>query len=389
MAEKRLLEYSHSTGQSLKIDRERGIIERVKVLGERSTNPPPDDNEYPAPTRQQAINLLEGSRVGLNHPPTGTESRPRDYQDTMGVLKSVTEGGDGLYANWHFPPKHPLAEQVFWDAENAPHLLGFSINARGKFNPQKRGRCVIEGLSNLNTVDLVTRPATTKGLRESQDGNRMKTTPKAILEAKKASKETLKVLQEMANAGCYAKGMDAETEEPTDHNDALAKGFSQSMHMIVDDEAMSMDDKVKRIKELLKAHTKLSGAEDDGDEGGATAAGDEEVKDDKEKKTEESLRKLTEEGKLLREELAVRDLIADAGLTFKQATEAKIFAKSLVSLNADERKTLIESRKGMAPATRPGSGAPRSLPATGSKNVSEGMTSFPADRSAYLKSLRN
>jgi hypothetical protein len=154
-----LQEIVDNRGISLKIDREAGVIHGVKVLGVTSKN----GREYPKKVIQKAATLYEGKAVNVDH--IDPKSR-RSYRDRIGAIKDVQLHEDGLYGDFHFNPKHELAEQLIWDAEHAPENVGFSHDARG---PSKRqnGKEVVESIDKVLSVDLVANPATTNGLFES------------------------------------------------------------------------------------------------------------------------------------------------------------------------------------------------------------------------------
>jgi hypothetical protein len=151
-----------------RIDRATAAIFGVKILGAESQNPPPHNNSYPLAMRQRSVKLFEGMRVFVDHPARNDAGQTRPYQQAMGLLRDVREAGDGLRANWLFPPQHPLAPQVLWDAEHAPNNLAFSINATAGKIKMDGGRKVIESLEKVHSVDLVSRGATVKGLFESR-----------------------------------------------------------------------------------------------------------------------------------------------------------------------------------------------------------------------------
>ncbi|KKN29892.1 hypothetical protein LCGC14_0839700, partial [marine sediment metagenome] len=100
--------------------------------------------------------------------PKGNPTGPRDYRDRIGAIRSVTvRPGEGLFADFHFNPKHALAEQLAWDAQHAPQNVGFSHNVQAQ--TARRGREVdVEALTKVQSVDLVADPATTRGLFESE-----------------------------------------------------------------------------------------------------------------------------------------------------------------------------------------------------------------------------
>ena len=114
----------------------------------------------------QAAPLYEDAKVNVNHP-KGNPGGPRDYQDRIGTIRDVARAaGEGLFADFHFNPKHALAEQLMWDAEHAPENVGFSHNVEAR--TARRGeRVVVEAITRVQSVDLVADPATTRGLFES------------------------------------------------------------------------------------------------------------------------------------------------------------------------------------------------------------------------------
>lgn len=156
-----LLEYCDSRGLELRIDAEAGVLRGVKVLGLASRN----GRVYPAETVLKAMPLYEGAKVNVNHP-SGNPRGPRDYRDRIGMLRNVAARPDaGLFADFHFNPKHPLAEQLTWDAKHAPENVGFSHNVEARV--ARRGQeLIVEEIFAVQGVDLVADPATTRGLFE-------------------------------------------------------------------------------------------------------------------------------------------------------------------------------------------------------------------------------
>jgi len=156
-----LQEFITSRGVSLRIDRAAGVIRGVKVLGLESQN----GRSYLPEALAAAAGLYEGAKVNINHPKT-FPSAPRDYQDRLGAIHNVLlRENEGLFADLHFNPQHPLAGQLAWDAEHAPENVGFSHNVVAR--TARRGeRIVVEAITKVQSVDLVADPATTRGLFE-------------------------------------------------------------------------------------------------------------------------------------------------------------------------------------------------------------------------------
>ena len=167
-----LREFVDSRGVAMRVDREAGVIRGVKVLGLKSRN----GRTYLPDALVQAAALYEGAKVNVNHAKTSPFG-PRDYQDRIGVIRNVQSRRDeGLFADFHFNPKHALSEQLLWDAEHAPQNVGFSHNVQARTSRRGEG-IVVEAILGVESVDLVADPATTRGLFESTGDDDDETTP--------------------------------------------------------------------------------------------------------------------------------------------------------------------------------------------------------------------
>jgi len=155
----RLLEYSNSANLTLRVDRERGVIQGVKILGLASAN----RRTYLPEALREAVKLYESVAVNVDHIRSG---ELRSYRDRIGKLVNVRFANDGLYGDLVVNPRHPLAEQLFWDAEHCPENVGLSHDARGK-TAVRNGQVVVEAIESVRSVDLVAEPATTKSLYEA------------------------------------------------------------------------------------------------------------------------------------------------------------------------------------------------------------------------------
>lgn len=152
--------------EGVTVDREAGVIKGVKLIGLESKN----GRGYTAKALREGISLYEGAKVNVNHPKDGPRS-PRDYRDRLGVIKGVSfRENDGLYGDFHYNPKHALAEQLAWDAQHNPRNVGFSHNAEGQLS-RKGGKTLVESLTRVISVDLVADPATTAGLFEHESAD--------------------------------------------------------------------------------------------------------------------------------------------------------------------------------------------------------------------------
>ncbi len=159
--EEHLLEFVDSRGLELRIDREQGVLRGVKLLGLDSRN----GRKYSPTALDAAKGLYEGARVNVNHPKTHPLAS-RDYQDRLGLVRNIAlRPAAGLFGDFHFNPKHALAEQLLWDAQHAPENVGFSHNVQAR-TVRQGDETLVEAILKVHSVDLVADPATTCGLFE-------------------------------------------------------------------------------------------------------------------------------------------------------------------------------------------------------------------------------
>lgn len=144
-----------------KVDAEAGVVRGVKILGLESQN----GRSYDRSAIGKAKGLYEGAKINIDHP--ATPGTPRGTRDRFGVLREVNERSDGLYGDVHYLKSHPMAGPFCEAAERMPSMMGFSHNIEGK-TARRDGKTIVEEITKVRSVDLVSDPATTRGLFESQ-----------------------------------------------------------------------------------------------------------------------------------------------------------------------------------------------------------------------------
>ena len=117
------------------------------------------------------MQLYEGARVNINHPDRDRPITDRAVVDRFGVLKNVRIRDGGIYADLHYLRQHPLAEMIAEAAERLPKALGLSHNAEGRTSHHQTAE-IVEEITRVISVDLVSDPASTSGLFESLSGGR-------------------------------------------------------------------------------------------------------------------------------------------------------------------------------------------------------------------------
>jgi hypothetical protein len=165
----RLHEHVRAGGR---VDRERGIIFGVKVIGRESKN----GREYSEAALRGAIPMYENTQVFIDHDDRRSGPSTRKTSDLFGSLRSVRFEDGAVKADLHFLKSHPLAGQIMEAAERHPNLLGMSHHAEGNV-ARRGGKLIVESIGKVHSVDIVTQPATNSGLFEQETND----TPGEIL----------------------------------------------------------------------------------------------------------------------------------------------------------------------------------------------------------------
>ena len=135
-------------------------ITGVKLVGLQSRN----GRRYTERALRGAAGLYEGVHVFVNH-----HVGPRGYEERLGGISNVHYvEGQGLFGDLDVNPKHPMAEAVAHDALNGTRGVGLSHSILCE-SRRSGGETVIERIEKVQSVDLVTGPATTDSLFEQLD----------------------------------------------------------------------------------------------------------------------------------------------------------------------------------------------------------------------------
>ncbi len=231
----RIVEFVGLPADERRVDRERGVLTGVKILGPQSKN----GRVYPLPTLQQAVALYEGARVNVDHASgAGANGSSRDYEDRIGAIHNVACRPEGLYGDFHFNPKHRLVEQLLWDAEHSPANVGFSHNvlARTKRDGEQT---TVEEILQVQSVDLVADPATTLGLFEStaatpESGDSLQT----LREENRCLRAELAELRAAEQQASHRSEVDARIAAAELPAELVTEVFRQQCHEAADSERL-------------------------------------------------------------------------------------------------------------------------------------------------------
>lgn len=251
MGRKRITERVAAPLRGVVVDRDAGTIDNVLVCGFSSEN----GRSYSADVLRKAVSRYEGKVVNCDHGKEATIDR------RLGWLTNVRPGADGRpRATFNVLKTHPMADRVFEAAERNPSLFGLSHVAFCQ-SKMVRGVEVIESIEEVESVDLVANPATTKGLHESKN---MPTTLKKWLEssAPRMSYKQLLKMKRFAEMDDYGEMPMSEpiAEEPIENG--ISAAFKTAIMSVVDDAMTGGTDPKEalgKIKKLLNAHGDING----------------------------------------------------------------------------------------------------------------------------------
>lgn len=351
----------------LRVDREGGCVYGVKVLGFTSTN----KRRYAREAVAKAVKsgLYEGAKVYVDHPAQPGKSRPAEQ--LLGRLKKSRLAEDGVHANLHVNTAHPMATRVFEDCEKGLGLYGLSHNAEAGDYHFDSGVQVVTEIVSVESVDLVSDPATNTNLWE---GRKVPIPLKQWLEERTTDKalpaKTRKLIFEMYGA------MPEDDDTVMADEPGAADGrqlLAQAVAALVQSADASDHELAQKVLRLLKP------AEGGGGDDEVTESDDDED-DGVEHKPKEGKKPRKAPALAVLTEAEARDLCLLADV---QVTAALL--EGLTGLpEANARKVLL-SHKHQAQQARRGQGPPRS--ASGHVHESNPGT-VPADRQKALEWLR-
>jgi hypothetical protein len=253
-----------------KVDRAAGVISNVKLLGWESEN----GRRYPPEVGKKAVEdgLYSGVPCYLNH---GDDER--GFEEQLGNIINPRWQEDGVFGDVQLLMSDPMAVKVCEAAEKMADTFGMSHAALGDGHYDDE-TLIVDRITEILSVDIVTRPATTNGLFESRRTVGMKTIHfRKLLErvAPKLSKPRRAVVKKFLGREDMADPLATEVDAPADDTtpaDALKAGFRATIDAVLDDDTLDAAGKSQKVKQLLQTHDKLTApdepdpAEEDDDE---------------------------------------------------------------------------------------------------------------------------
>jgi len=333
-----------------RVDRDAGLIEGVRILGQDSRN----GRRYSPRAMAEAARLYEGAPVNVDHP--ATERKDRPLAEAFGWIRNVRQERGAVYGDLHYLKSHPQAELVAEAAERNPNRIGLSHHAEGTVRMDGQ-RVIVETVERVHSIDLVQTPATNAGLFESEQ--RM-----TIREAAMAAGEE-KVLT--------AEGMGEYADLPVKENEDYFAAMVSEVLAGDGDRASKM----KRIAAILKAQEMLQA------DASADAMAEPEMEIEMEgmkKAVAESLAPIMSKFEALAEAVQAvkadhdaRKLLESSG---RDVTPERVAA--LLAVDAGKRSALLESWPVMQRAGRPSVSPPAAA-----------AVSYPSDSRQFIAAIRS
>ena len=299
-------------GSPLKIDRDAGIIFGCKLLGLTSPNSHnvagAKSTRYKPEALEAAKPLYENADVFLNHRERNAKINSDDpAEEKLGILRNVRMSESGLIGDYHYLKSHDFNNRIVEDAERGLGVYSFSHDANGE-GPVENGVFLIERITEVRRVDIVSRGATNRNLWESQSMSTKRTFRRLVKEhilSDGISKNRIawamrlleqpymeeKPVQEQDPIPVGGLEVDAPAAE-TDPDAALKAGFESALMACVKAALDGDDESLKKISELIKTHRKLSTKAEP--EAPAKESTEEEKKETKESDEEEKKKETKE-----------------------------------------------------------------------------------------------
>lgn len=312
-----LVELTEATYTSIPqgaIDREAGIIRGVKIIGRHSKR----GHEYTEAALQEAMPKYEGSPVCIDHMPAGQGANVRSIRDTWGVLRNVEIRGDGAYGDLHYLKEHAETPAILERAEKGIPM-GLSHNAQGK-RARLHGREVVESITNVFSVDLVSRPATTTNLFESEERT-VKTTLKELIEATgyQHASELIESLPSEVNATAEVELCE---DDAADKLGAVKQVLATEAARLVESCCDGIGPKVEKLTAAVSHVTKGTKPEPEADQ----ATPSEPIQESLIVETNKAIKELTESHRVIAKKLAAREFLESRKINPAQVGSDKLQA---------------------------------------------------------------
>lgn len=137
---------------------EKDTLTDVLFLGKTSRN----GRIYTEHAMQEALSLYDNIPVYINH-----SSKERQLNEHFGTTQNVRLTEKGIVGSIKALTTHPMFDTIKEAYDNKTNRIGMSHDAKG-LGTMKDGIATINKITSVNSLDIVTKSATTQNLRESE-----------------------------------------------------------------------------------------------------------------------------------------------------------------------------------------------------------------------------
>jgi len=149
------------------LHRDAGIIERVVLIGAYSTNGSSGKRVYSPKALAQIAEHGENLPCFLNHTSPDKAFAARPVQDLVGKFVNVRHDPVAQKVVGDLQVLDHQVPLVFALAERMGHQVGASVVSKGLVRMESDGTETVDSIQALRSADLVSDPASTRGLFES------------------------------------------------------------------------------------------------------------------------------------------------------------------------------------------------------------------------------
>jgi hypothetical protein len=244
----------------------RPIVRGVLLCGATSANRRRYKKEAFAGARVKRYN---GVPVYLNH---GDGRSPRRYEDRIAKVVNARHRADGMpIGDLEVRPKHPFAEAFLDDATHDPTSLGMSHVAHCATETARDGWEDVREVAEVESVDVVLDPATTKGLFEStnRSGAAVKKLGAVLNHLKESADPRLRRAGRALVREAAAAGVMDEPAAPTTASDEVSAAVLATGAAILKRVLSGELDRtvgIRALNALVTTHDSLTASEDERDE---------------------------------------------------------------------------------------------------------------------------
>jgi len=145
------------------------VLRNVLLLGPESRDRAGKvRRKYQPAALASAANLFDGARVYFDHAKPKDLAGVRSVRELAGFVSRSHLAADGVRGDIDLVDDIEATKTVLWFARKRPSAMGFSPHLRQIGVRRRGGIDMIESLGAVASADIVTEPATTHGLFESQ-----------------------------------------------------------------------------------------------------------------------------------------------------------------------------------------------------------------------------